>query len=205
MSAGAVPAGQAVRPLFPLDTVLFPGAALPLRIFERRYLDMVRRCVQEDSAFVVLRLQAGAEAGEAAEVASVGCEARIVDFDSLPGGLLGITCRGGRRVRLLERWRDADGLNRGVIAVLPEVSPVPMVARHERLAVLLRALLPQVPEHHPREGWQLDDAGWVAARLGELLPLPVTDRQQLLELDDPLGQLDFLAARVRIRERLPRD
>jgi uncharacterized protein len=180
-------------PLFPLDTVLFPGGTLPLRIFEPRYVDMVRRCLREGSAFVVLQPQS-----------AVGTEARIVDFDSLPDGLLGISCRGGPRVRVLERWQQPDGLHVGVVEALPEAAAVAVPARFERLAVLLRALLPEVPELYPRDDWQLDDAGWVSGRLTELLPIPMPDKQLLLEMDEPLQRLAWLSPRIRIEDELER-
>ncbi|HKZ74176.1 MAG TPA: LON peptidase substrate-binding domain-containing protein, partial [Steroidobacteraceae bacterium] len=88
MSAGAREA--ATLQLFPLHTVLFPAGPLPLRIFETRYTDMVRRCMRERSSFGVLLIRAGAEVGAVASTAEVGTTARIVDFYQLPDGLLGI-------------------------------------------------------------------------------------------------------------------
>src|SRR5256885_9760899 len=110
-------------PLFPLDTVLFPGGPLPLRIFEPRYLDMVRRCLKEHSAFGVVLIVAGAEAGAVSAVADTGTSARLVDFDTLPDGLLGITCVGGRRFRVRRRWQQSDGLNLAEVDYLPEDPP----------------------------------------------------------------------------------
>src|SRR3981081_303180 len=109
--------------LFPLDTVLFPGGPLPLRIFEARYLDMVRRCLKEHSAFGVVLILAGAEAGAVSEVADTGTSARLVDFDALPDGLLGITCVGERRFRVRRRWQQSDGLNLAEVDYLPEDAP----------------------------------------------------------------------------------
>src|ERR1700716_2112001 len=98
-------------PLFPLNTVLFPGGPLPLRIFETRYVDMVRHCMRERCAFGVVLIRAGAEVGAVADTAAVGTTARIVDFNSMPDGLLGITCVGERKLRVLRRWQQDDGLN----------------------------------------------------------------------------------------------
>jgi Lon protease-like protein len=100
-------------PLFPLNTVLFPGGPLPLRIFEPRYLDMVSRCLREQTGFAVVLQGDGDEASAATSFAATGTEAQIVDFDRLEGGLLGISCIGRGRVRIVEAWREADGLNRG--------------------------------------------------------------------------------------------
>ena len=95
-------------PLFPLNTVLFPGGPLPLRIFETRYTDMVRRCLRTESPFGVLLIREGVEAGGAAATMQLGTLARIVDFNPMPDGLLGIICRGESRFRVMERWRQAD-------------------------------------------------------------------------------------------------
>src|ERR1700719_46621 len=89
--------------LFPLHTVLFPGGPLPLRIFEPRYIDMVRRSLRAQSAFGVALLDGGAETSGATATATVGTTARVADFYSLPDGLLGITCLGVRKFKLRTR------------------------------------------------------------------------------------------------------
>src|SRR6202008_4409888 len=98
--AGGVNAGGRGLPLFPLNPVLFPGGPLPLRIFEPRYLDMVRRCLREKTGFAVVMLTDGEEARGEASFAATGTEAVIVDFDRLEGGLLGISCLGRERIRV---------------------------------------------------------------------------------------------------------
>src|SRR6516165_3033400 len=104
---GASPAVQETTiPLFPLNTVLFPGGPLPLRIFETRYLDMVRHCMRERCPFGVVLIRAGAEVGAVAETTAIGTTARIVDFNSMPDGLLGISCIGERKFRVLRRWQQ---------------------------------------------------------------------------------------------------
>src|SRR3954471_9982366 len=97
--------------LFPLHTVLFPGGPLPLRIFETRYVDMVRRCTREQRPFGVVLIQEGDEAGPVSTTATVGCTARIADFYTLQDGLLGISCVGEHKFRVLRVWRADDGLN----------------------------------------------------------------------------------------------
>jgi len=188
---------SAEMPLFPLATVLFPGGPLPLRIFETRYIDMVRRCLREQRGFGVLWIRSGREAGEVSETASVGTSARIVDFYQLPEGLLGLTCRGERKFRLLRRWQASDGLNMGEIEWLaPEpVAPLPESLRH--LADLLRAVLPQLGELYEQVPRHFDDASWVSARLAEILPLELAEKQACLELDDGVQRLARLAPLIR--------
>lgn len=183
--------------LFPLNTVLFPGGPLPLRIFETRYTDMVRRCMREQSAFGIVLIRAGVEAGEAASTADIGTTARIVDFYQLPDRLLGITCLGERRFRVLSRRRQADGLNMGTVEWLLEDSKVAVPGEYQHLADLLRKVLPELGEMYQSVPKHFDDAGWVGSRLVEILPISLGDKQACLEMNDPLQRLARLSPLIR--------
>lgn len=180
-------------PLFPLRTVLVPGAALGLRVFEPRYLDLVRECGRRDSGFGICLLLDGEEAGTPATPAGVGTEARIEDFDTGPDGLLTLRVRGARRFHVRRtRVRDS-GL---IIADVDWCAADPVIdlqPEHALLGVVLRKILEHIdgadqafPEPH------FDDAAWVGWRLAELLPLEQPHRQQLLQLDDPDERLETL-------------
>jgi Lon protease-like protein len=193
---------SAELPLFPLNTVLFPRGPLPLRIFEPRYVDMVRRCMREESCFGVVLLQGGGETGPVSGVASVGTSARIVDFNLLKDGLLGLTCRGERRFRLLRRWRQDDGLNMGEVEWLdPPVSAagaaVAVPPEHGHLGELLRRVLPELGEVYAGIEPRFEDAAWVGARLVEILPIELNAKQAFLEMDDPLERLAVLSPLIR--------
>ena len=97
-------------PLFPLNSVLFPGATLPLHIFEERYKLMIGRCLQSDSPFGVLLIRSGNEVGEATEPFEVGTTARIVRAQHLDEGRMNLVCLGERRFRLLRKLRDTPYL-----------------------------------------------------------------------------------------------
>ncbi len=183
--------------LFPLHTVLFPGGPLPLRIFETRYTDMVRRCMRTQEPFGVVLIQEGDEAGVVATTATVGCTARIVDFHTLHDGLLGISCVGERKFRVLRVWRADDGLNMGEVAWLPVEPELPVPADCERLASTLRRALEELAEHYENVARKFDDAAWIGARIAELLPIELADKQALLELDDPLERLRSLLTVVK--------
>jgi Lon protease-like protein len=186
-------------PLFPLNTVLFPRGPLPLRIFETRYVDMVKRCMREGVCFGVVLVQGGSEVGQAPGYADIGTSARIIDFNLLQDGLLGITCRGERRFRVLRRWREADGLNMGAVEWIdppaPAATSVPVEYRH--LADLLRRVLPELGDVYAGLEPRYDDADWVGARLIEILPLALGDKQSCLELEDPLERLALIAPLIR--------
>ena len=183
--------------LFPLHTVLFPGGPLPLRIFETRYTDMVRRCMRTQEPFGVVMIQEGDEAGVVATTATVGCTARIVDFHTLHDGLLGISCVGERKFRVLRVWRADDGLNMGEVAWLPVEPELPVPAECERLASTLRRALEELAEHYENVARKFDDAAWIGARIAELLPIELADKQALLELDDPIERLRSLLTVVK--------
>ncbi len=181
-------------PLFPLHTVLVPGGALDLRVFEPRYLDLVRECGRSGTGFGVCLIAQGGEAGEPAIPASCGTEARIEDFGAGPDGLLQLRVRGGRRFSVVDtRVRD-NGL---VIAQVAWRAPDPVAAlppQHALLGEILRRILEQVVEVAAQlpEERSFDQAAWVGWRLAELLPLALHQRQRLLEEDDPARRLDEL-------------
>jgi Lon protease-like protein len=184
-------------PLFPLNTVLFPGGVLPLRIFETRYLDMVAQCMKNDSGFGVVTIHEGAETGgQPTSIYPVGTLARIVDFDPLDDGLLGITCLGIQRLRVVGHRVQPDQLLIGQALWLLDDPPLPPLPSHEPLARVLRELLER-EELSPylrfmTRDW--DNAAWIGNRLTELLPLPSRIRHALLEMTEPQQRLDVLLA-----------
>ena len=178
--------------LFPLNIVLFPDGPLPLRIFETRYVDMVRRCMRESQNFGVVLIRDGNEVGPA-ETFDVGTAASIEDFHQLADGFLGLSCLGRQRFRIQSRSRQADGLNLAQIEWLAAEPTVGVPARHAHLAALLKTVLPQLGEVYTDMPMRLDDAAWVGHRLAEILPIPLTDKQFCLELADPIQRLDVLS------------
>jgi Lon protease-like protein len=141
---------------------------------------------------VVLILE-GAEAGTVASVAATGTSARLVDFDTLPDGLLGIDCVGEQRFRLRRRWQQADGLNLAEVDYLPDDAPCALPAELAHLGELLREVLPQLGDRYAHVTACYEDAGWVGNRWAEVLPLTSAEKQQLLELADPLARLEQVA------------
>ncbi len=178
--------------LFPLHMVLFPGGLLPLRIFETRYVDMVRNCMRTSANFGVVLIRAGNEVGPA-QVFEVGTAASIVDFNQLADGFLGISCLGTQRFRIKTGSVQADGLNLGSVEWLNAEPALSVPARHAPLAELLEAVLPRLGEGYANMEMMLEDAAWVGHRLAEILPIPLAQKQYCLEMNDPIERLDFLA------------
>ena len=174
--------------LFPLQTVLFPGGRLPLRIFEQRYMGMAKRCLRDQTPFGVCAIREGAEVGAPAVPADVGCTARIGEWDMAQLGVLEVVAHGESRFRILERRIERNGLQVARVELLPaeQDAPVP-----EACAACVR-LLERVIEQHGAllpAPHKLDSSAWVSARLAELLPLPLAAKQELLELDNAAARL----------------
>lgn len=184
-------ADESALPLFPLQTVLVPGAALDLRIFERRYLDMVRDCGRSGGSFGVCLILDGQEAGAPATPAAFGTEALIEDFGTTAEGLLSLRVRGRRRFRVAHaRVRDNGLLVADVEWRMDDACSPQLRPEHALLAELLRRILLQVGGEHADPAPALfGNAAWVGWRLAELLPLPLPQRQALLELGDPHARL----------------
>lgn len=182
-------------PLFPLRTVLFPGGVLPLRVFETRYVDMVRDRMKRDAPFGVVAIRSGDEVGKAAEHYLAGTLAHIVEWDMPELGVLQLQTRGGERFRVHETRVQPSQLIEARIEILPEVpaaeNPDALQICAKVLGIVMGDLLDQArqeagddfinpfPEPH-----RLDSAGWVANRWSEMLPISIGQKQALLEIDD---------------------
>ena len=178
-------------PLFPLNTVLFPGGPLPLRIFEARYLDMISDCMKKDVPFGVLLIREGQEAGPAS-THEVGTLAKIVDWYRGSDGLLGVTAMGTQRFRLLSADRQDDGLNVGEIELLPDIATMPLPTEFSALPEILASVIDDLGRLYEDLERHYDDAAWVAYRFTEILPVDLARKQACLENDDVLHCLRFV-------------
>jgi len=177
-------------PLFPLNTVLFPGCILDLQIFEARYLDMVSACMKRGEGFGVVTILEGQEVGEAASrFSALGCEALIRDFQQRSNGLLGIRVEGGRRFRVGEIEVQPDQLTLAAVDWLDEPDDAPLLAEHADLAALLAALAEHPLVAGLAMGGVVAGQQALANQLAYLLPFATEQKLQLLQLDDPLRRL----------------
>lgn len=177
-------------PLFPLNTVLFPGCRLDLQIFEARYLDMIGRCMKQNGGFGVVAILEGEEVGDAPERYSlVGCEAHIRDWQQRPNGLLGIRVEGGRRFRVLSANVQPDQLTVAEVEWLDEQPDQPLTKEHDDLAALLEALSMHPMVSALEMGGEVNGQQALACQLAYLLPFERDQKQVLLEMDDPTVRL----------------
>lgn len=177
-------------PLFPLKSVLFPGGPLPLKVFEARYVDLVGRCLRESKPFGVVCLREGAEAGrEAVKFEREGVLAHIDDVDAEQAGILRVRCRGTQRFAVDgEPWRQNDGLWLADARLLPDdAAQAPEAALQPTVQALASAIGKlQAQGSAPfAEPHRLDDAGWVANRWCEILPIPLSAKHRLMVLPEP--------------------
>jgi len=180
-------------PLFPLRTVLFPGGYLPLRIFEQRYLTMVRDCARNDTGFGVCLIREGEEAVAPVKITQVGTHAQIVDWYTLEDGLLGVSATGTVRFITEDTWQEDNGLFRAQVRVLAEppecTVPEAFSVLSDVLGRFMEKVAHQYPDYTPDH---LQDASWLGYRLSELLPLGGIEKQHLLEMTDPIERLQNL-------------
>ena len=186
-------------PLFPLGTVLFPGGLLPLKVFEARYLDLISHCLRTRAPFAVVRIRQGAELrgnGQGKTLLdAVGVLAHLQEVDAEQPGILRVRCTGGLRVHLGTTHQRDDGLwLAAATAGAPDAAvPVPLELQPSAQA-LGRAIESLAGQgHHPfLQPHQLDDAGWVANRWCEILPISSAAKQRLMALDEPVLRLQLV-------------
>ena len=181
---------SSILSLFPLQTVLFPGNKLPLRIFEPRYVDLVGRCVREQQSFGIIGIQSGQEAGPVPEIYSVGTEVRIIDFDQGNDGLLNIVVQGEQRFRVdSTRVRD-DNLLTAAVTPIPTLEPPPPGTSWPHLDAVFAQL-----SQHPELADKVSAAETALDKAYQLLPwLPLAnaDKVALLSADDAVSMLSKL-------------
>jgi len=179
-------------PIFPLGAVLFPGGALPLKVFETRYIDMTRECMKSGAPFGICLIKEGAEVGAPATPHEIGCLASITDWDMQQLGLLQIKTRGSRRFRILSSRIEADGLIRAAAEPIADDAVTGVRAEFAGCMILLKALLPKLPAELIPEPHDFDNAAWLSNRLSEVLPIPALAKQKLMELEDPDSRLEII-------------
>ena len=191
-----------VIPLFPLGTTLFPSGVVPLKIFEVRYLDMVKKCFKESSCFGIATIAAGSEVrtpNQVVQLMPIGTLAKIIHFDALQPALYFIQCEGRNRFRILENTVQTNGLVMATVELIDDdaIMPIPteLNSSASTLGKVIHALQEQgiSPEEMPfKQPFRLDECGWVANRWAELLPLTPLQKQQLLLQENPRLRLDLV-------------
>ena len=182
--------------LFPLKAVLFPGGLLPLKVFEQRYIEMTKAALRDSRPFGVCLITRGEEVaatpGAAPEIATVGTLARITDWDMPQQGILHIATRGEGRFQVRKQSVLASGLLLGEVTTIPAEPVKKLAEAYLPLASLLELIASRIgPQNFPAER-DYGDATWVGYRLAELLPLPLSIKQSMLEINEAEVRLQVL-------------
>lgn len=200
--------------LFPLATVLFPQGVLPLRVFEARYMDMVRDCMRDGTSFGVCLItdSKGSSTDTVPVTADVGCLTRITAWDMQQLGLLQIRTVGGERFRLLASESQPNGLLIGEIDLIGADEDQPVPLEHRPCVDLLTRIIEdasaqmaekrrtgEAPDDNPvltqlpfEEPYRMESSAWVSNRLCEVLPVPLKAKQKLMELTDAATRLEIV-------------
>lgn len=177
-------------PIFPLNTVLFPGGVLPLKIFEQRYLDMTKACLRDGTHFGVCLINDGQEVGTPATPAEVGTIAHIERWDMPQLGIFHLVTKGAERFRILSMETTSSGLIRGEVATLDPEPSAPVAERHGQCVEVLRQLVERFGDEHFPPPHDYTDASWVSYRLAEILPIDRFEKQRMLVANDAIARLD---------------
>ena len=178
-------------PLFSLQTVLFPGGPLSLRIFERRYLDMISECLRSNQLFgIVLNNQL--PNSDEKNFCKMGTLAQIVDWDQGTDGVLGLKVIGNDRFLLTNYDQDENGLNIGEVKVIESEKKLLLPEEYMTLSSILKSLLDEFSELYTSVKKDFNDASWVGYRLAEILPIELSQKQIYLEIEEPFDRLELL-------------
>ncbi|GAB2879140.1 LON peptidase substrate-binding domain-containing protein [Nocardioides pacificus] len=201
-------------PMFPLNTVLFPGVSVPLRVFEDRYRALVHHLMREPDPtrrmFATVAIREGYEVGDhgAQSLYRVGCRLQLTDVAPHPDGTFDIVAVARDRVRL-EELEVSGPFPRGEVELLSDDDvPVPteIVERARATFTAYRASLVGI-RTDPHPGALPKDPEWLAWTLASVAPLPLPDRQSLLEADDTALRLtmvtDLFRAELRAMNVIP--
>jgi len=198
-----MPENNSWIPLFPLNAVLFPGGVLPLKVFETRYLDMLRECMRLEQPFGVVLIKSGQEVGNAAEPESVGCLTRITEWDMQDLGVMMLRTEGSQRFRIVQQRVLSDQRLEAQVTLIDSDAATPPDEAHLQCASTLKLVIDNINKRgRAAHGenfaspfalpLQFDNAGWVANRWCEILPIPLKARQKLLELTDGRERLGIV-------------
>ena len=179
-------------PLFPLNAVVFPGGRLPLRIFEQRYLDMVKQAIADDMPFGICAIREGAETGAPAVPYTVGTRVHVTDWDMPQAGILHIDTQAEERFVVRSTRTEPGGLLTGSVEAV-SAEPASAIPAELELAVeILRHIIGEYGTAHFPAPHEFDNAAWVGFRLSEVLPLKLSVKQNLLEMNDSVTRLRIL-------------
>jgi len=188
-------------PLFPLGTVLFPDGVIALKIFEARYLDMIKECLREKTEFGVVSIIKNSDVIEedtSSSFSKIGTLAQIEDFDPIQPALYMTKSFGTQRFKLISSKQEVNGLWMGEVELLENDPIIPISQEHLKVAKLLDEIISVIQSENLlddapfKKPYKVDDCGWVSNRLAELLPISLAQKNHLLAQTNPRIRLDLI-------------
>jgi uncharacterized protein len=170
--------------LFPLGTTLFPGGRLGLKVFEQRYIDLAKARIADGELFGVVTLVSGGEVGTVQSFAKVGTAARVLSFDMPQAGIFLLDVVGEDRFEIITSAVGRTGLHRAAVRWIRPEPSVKLPTSYSELRTILSQVIERAGEAKFSEPIDLDDSTWVGSRLVEILQLPPSIKQSLLEISD---------------------
>ena len=178
-------------PLFPLNVVLFPEGELKLRIFEPRYLDMVSNCLKNDRGFGICLLQEDTSKESSIDFFLMGSYAKIIDWDKMEDGLLGILVKGEKRFKVNSYSRNKDKLCIGNVDWLDE-DDARIPDSYQNFSDLLKEIVTRYKLPIGEMKNRYEEANWVSEGLAELLPFELSVKQEILEMNSAIHRFDYM-------------
>jgi uncharacterized protein len=179
-------------PVFPLKSVLFPGGALSLKVFEARYLKMLSQCEKEGSDFGICLIKEGCEVGAAATIFTVGTLVQVTFWEQRKDGLLGISIKGKKKFKVLKTQVLENQLIVADVQLLGIETEQNLPEQYLPMVEVLKNIFSALRHPYITLAKKYDDSSWVSARLSELLPISTLKKQQLLEMSEPMARLAML-------------
>ena len=179
-------------PLFPLKSIVLPGGIFPLRIFERRYIDMIKNCIKDEIGFCITLTRSEPRDSYITDIYNYGCYVKIIDWNQLEDGLLGITVEGINKVHVLECDLNKNNLLIGSIEKIDLEKEYMMPQKYLLLSKFYRKIYPNIKNFISFKKERYADATWIGFRLIECLPLDSSTKNKLIALDNAIERLDKL-------------
>tara|TARA_B100000029_G_scaffold514125_1_gene615771 strand:+ start:43 stop:645 length:603 start_codon:yes stop_codon:yes gene_type:complete len=179
-----------ILPIFPLRSIVLPGGLFPLRIFERRYLDMVTQCIKEDKGFCIALVKKENTDNYTTDVFEFGSYVKISDWNKLPDGLLGITVEGRKIVKILRSSLDKNGLLNGKINTIDPEKEYLVPQKYRSLSDFYRKISPGLKDFISYKQEKYSDASWLSYRLTECLPIDLKTKADLIAMNSSLDRLE---------------
>lgn len=179
--------------LFPLTSHVLPGGRLQLRIFEQRYIRMVKEALSEQKGFGVCMLDPKGKTEDNSHILPIGTLVNVVDFESLPDGMLGITVAGEQLFEIQTIDTEHDGLRNGLVVLRDDWDANPLsdedILLRQRLQEVFEAY-PELSQMYPEK--RFDDEPWICQRWLEILPLEPQKKQELLSSEHTQPVKEFI-------------